>query len=338
MIENEFKNKVILVTGGTGTIGSELVKQLLTFHPRQVRVISRDESRQYNLQESLSYPDNLRLFIGDIRDKDRLNLAFHDVDIIFHAAALKHVPFCEYNPFEVVKTNILGSQNVIDAALSNGVKKVIAISTDKSVSPSNVLGVSKLMMEKLFINANYYSGRTLTKFSCVRFGNVSWSRGSVLPLWKIQAEKEGVITVTDGKMTRFIMSQAQAINLVLKASLLTKGGEIFILKMPSIRLKDMAKIFVKKYFPGKKVRIKVIGNRGGEKTHEDLFDTNAKYKYLLENKEMLLIVPDLKIDPDLHTQELKREEKDYPGFKNVRTLKAFSSKNCANQILVKEII
>src|SRR3989338_8628189 len=189
---NEFKDKVILVTGGTGSIGSELVRQLLKYKPKQVRVLSRNETRQYELLESLSYPSNIRMLIGDIRDRERLQLAFSGVDVVFHAAALKHVPFCEYNPSEAMKTNIVGSHNVIDAALHSGVQKVVAISTDKVANPFNVLGASKLMMEKLFINSNFILGDGI-KFSCVRFGNVSWSDGSVLPLWRSQIERKGTI-------------------------------------------------------------------------------------------------------------------------------------------------
>src|SRR3989344_5708608 len=194
-MENIFKNKTILVTGGTGSIGSGIVRQLLDRQPKQVRVLSRNETRQYELLESLDYPNNLRMFIGDMRDRERMQLAFRGVDIVFHAAALKHVPFCEYNPSEAMKTNIIGSHNIIDAALHAGVKKVVAISTDKVANPFNVLGASKLMMEKLFINSNFFLANKI-KMACVRFGNVAWASGSVLPMWKNQAEAKEVISVT----------------------------------------------------------------------------------------------------------------------------------------------
>lgn len=265
-----FKNKVVVVTGGTGSIGSELVVQLLKYSPKQVRVLSRDETKQYDLLEKLNYPKNLRVLIGDIRDKERLELAFAGADIVIHAAAMKHVPFCEYNPYEVVKTNIIGSQNVIDAALKNHVKKVIAISTDKAPNPTNIMGTSKLMMEKLFINANIYRSLAPTEFSCVRFGNVSWARGSVLPLWENQIKKEGAINITDKEMTRFLMSTKEACGLVLDAVKLSKGGEIFIFKMPSVKLIDLAKFFIKKYHSDEDIKIKVIGMRPGEKLHEIL--------------------------------------------------------------------
>jgi FlaA1/EpsC-like NDP-sugar epimerase len=223
-MKNEFYNKVVLVTGGTGSIGSVLVEKILSFKPKQIRVLSRDENKQYYLMEKLGNPINLRFFIGDIRDKERLIRAFNGVDILFHAAALKHVPLCEYNPFEAVKTNIVGSQNVIDAALACNVKKIIAISTDKAVHPNNVMGTSKLMMEKLFTNANFYSGNSRSVFSCVRFGNVAWANGSVLKLWQNQIKKDGQIKVTDLEMTRFFMTIPQAMNLILQTASISRGG------------------------------------------------------------------------------------------------------------------
>jgi len=332
-MEKEFRNKTILVTGGTGSIGSELVAQLLKFKPKQIRVLSRDESKQYYLQERLNYPKNLRLLIGDIRDKERLDLALRNVDIVFHAAALKHVPFCEYNPFETVKTNILGSQNIIDAALKYGVKKVVAISTDKAANPDNIMGTSKLMMEKLFINANYYTGKAETKFSCVRFGNVAWARGSVLPLWKNQAERKKTIHVTDKEMTRFLMTIDNAAKLVLKAAQLSHGGEIFILKMPAIKLADLANLFIKKHFPGQKIKIKVIGLRPGEKIHEELFGGNDQYKQILENKEMLIIVPNIEI------YHLTRPLEPYPGFqKRNASSGSYSSKDSIDIKKIKKIV
>jgi FlaA1/EpsC-like NDP-sugar epimerase len=265
-----FKNKIVVVTGGTGTIGSELVSQLLQFNPKQIRVFSRDETKQYDLLEKLGHPKNLRMLIGDIRDKERLELAFAEADIVIHAAAMKHVPFCEYNPFEVVKTNIVGSQNVINAALKNNVKKVIAISTDKAANPTNIMGASKLMMEKLFINTNDYQDLAPTVFSCVRFGNVSWARGSVLPLWNNQIKKDKTINVTDKEMTRFLMSIKEAGKLVLNAVKSSRAGEIFIFKMPSVKIMDLADFFIKKYHPNEDVKIKITGMRPGEKLHEFL--------------------------------------------------------------------
>lgn len=318
---NEFKNKIILITGGTGSIGSELVTQLLKYKPKQIRVFSRNESRQYYLLEKLEHPQNVRALIGDVRDKDRLNFAMKGVDIVFHAAALKHVQFCEYNPHEAVKTNIIGSQNVIDTALQNGVKKVIAISTDKAANPHNVMGVSKLMMEKLFINTNYFVPQKGTKFSCVRFGNVSWSEGSVLHLWKNQAERKGVIDLMNKDMTRFFMSTEQAVMLTLKAAELAKGGEVFILKMPSIRIADLAKLFIKKHFPVKNIKINEIGSRVGEKIHEDLLGGSDSAKKVMANDAMFILVPNTNV------YNFKQDIFSYKGFRQIDNKDNYSSEH-----------
>ncbi|MFA6253148.1 MAG: SDR family NAD(P)-dependent oxidoreductase [Patescibacteria group bacterium] len=325
-----FKGKIILVTGGAGSIGSELVEQLLQYKPKQIRVLSRDESKQYELLEKLSHPKNLRLFIGDVRDKERLDLAFKNVDIVIHAAALKHVPFCEYNPFETIKTNIVGSQNVIEAALKNKVKKVIAISTDKAANPNNVMGVSKLMMEKLFVNANYY-GSAGTIFSCVRFGNVAWARGSVLPFWQKQAERFSKINVTNSEMTRFLMSKKEACNLILKAIELARGKEIFVLKMPAIKLGDLANLFIKKYFFNKNIKIKNVGSRAGEKMHEELLNASEDLK-ILSNHRMFIILPKVKIY-GLEEKKIKN----YPGFKEVKVC-TYSSNLYLDNKKINEII
>lgn len=331
---NDLKNKIVLVTGGTGTIGSELVRQLLKYKPKQIRVLSRDQNKQYRLAEEMRKEPSIRLFIGDIRDKERLDLAFEKVDVIFHTAALKHVPSCEYNPFEAVKTNIIGSQNVIDVARKHRVKKVIGISTDKAVNPSSIMGASKLMMERLFVNANQYMTHSGTKFSCVRFGNVAWGSGSVLPIWAKQIENGNEITVTNQNMTRFLMSTDQAINLVLKASQLTKGGEIFILKMPSIRLSDLGKIFAEKYASKKKIKIRYIGSRAGEKEHEELVDASDLGRDIYENDEMLIIAPPQPVYFE------KKEARSYSGFtkvKNPASL-ALSSINSLNPEAIKKFI
>lgn len=328
-----FKGKTILVTGGTGTIGSALVEELLKQGARQVRVLSRDESKQYELLERTGHPANLRLLIGDIREKERLDFAFQDVDIVFHAAALKHVPFCEYNPFETIKTNVLGSQNVIDAALQNNVETVIGISTDKVVNPLGVMGTSKLMMEKLFISANYTKGRSRTNFACVRFGNVTWARGSVLPLWQEQLKKDAAIKITNKKMTRFLMSIDSAARLVLEAAKLSQGGEIFILKMPAVKLGDLAKLFLQKYAGGKKVKIVEIGNRGAEKMHEELVGENHFTAQILDNKEMIIIVPALKI------YGLEKEKgRQYRNFAPKNKIQAYLSRDHINLKKIREII
>lgn len=331
-MSNLFKGKTVLITGGTGSIGSEFVRQVLSFDPKRLRVLSRDESKQYDLLESLNYPKNLRMLIGDIRDKERLDLAFKGVNIVLHAAALKHVPFCEYNPYEAVKTNIIGSQNVIEMALRNKVEKVIAISTDKAASPSNVMGVSKLMMEKLFINANFSVGSAITRFSCVRFGNVAWARGSVLPLWKNQATG-GAIKVTNGEMTRFFMSTQEACKLIIEALGLAKGGEVFLFKMPAVKLIDMAEIFIKKYYPNKKIDIKITGARSGEKTHEELFSVDIDDGKIFENRRMFIIIP------RMHIYGLAEKQiGHYPGFKEFKGSVSLSSKNSIDLKKIKNII
>lgn len=329
---NTFRNKITLVTGGTGAVGSELVRQLLKFKPKQVRVLSRDDTKQYYLREELNHPQNLRLFIGDVRDKDRLLLAFDGADYVFHAAALKHVPIGEYNPFELVKTNIIGSQNVIEAALEKGVKKVIGISTDKAVNPANVMGATKLMMEKLFINANFYKGDAPTVFSCVRFGNVAWARGSVLPLWQKQAASAGAIRITDRNMTRFFMSMEQAARLVLKATTLSQFGEVFVLKMPSIRLGSLADMFAEKYNRGRKLRVKVIGNRGSEKMHEGLLDDSDLGKEIFEDKEMFVVTPSAPI----YNLELPKVR--YAGFSRLASPRRYTSAESINEEEIAKLI
>ncbi len=332
--KEQFSDKVILVTGGTGSIGSALIKELLPYNPNQIRVFSRDQNKQYDLMEDLGEQPNVRFLVGDIRDEKRLNLAMGGVDIVFHAAALKHVPSCEYNPFEAVKTNIIGSQNVIEAALAHDVEKVIGISTDKVVHPTSVMGTSKLMMEKLFSSAYHYMGQKRTKFACVRFGNVAWSTASVLPIWKKQIDKHGEIRITDKKMSRFLMSKEQAARLVLKAAEITNGDEIFVLKMSAIKLPQLAKIFIEKYAPDKKVKIKIIGNRGGEKIHEDLFSSSDTEQRLYENQEMFILVPSMN-----QYDEGGTNKREYPGFKKIKKEKLkLSSHNNLSVSEVKKII
>ncbi len=327
-----FKDKIILVTGGTGSIGSEIVRQLLKHKPRQIRILSRNDSKQYHLLEQLGYPKNVRALIGDIRDSKRLDLAFENVNIVFHAAALKHVSLCEYNPLEAVKTNVFGSQNVIDAAFKNNVEKVIAISTDKAANPGNVMGLSKLMMEKLMANTSYFS-KGKTKLSCVRFGNVAWSEASVLPLWKRQAENKGHIYLTDKDATRFFMSIDQAVKLVLKAAELTQGGEVFTLKMPSIKMADLAGVFINKHFSNKKIKIKLADKRIGDRTHEELFDFNDNQKLILENKQMFVILPKGKTDLYFIQPKLSA----YRGFKTV-TKTTYASQDYLNKEAIEKLV
>jgi len=289
-----YKNKKILVTGGVGSIGSQLVKRLLAFDPAIIRVFDNNETGLFDLEEEL-HSVKIRTLIGDIRDKDRLNMAMDGIDIVFHTSALKHVPLCEYNPFDAVKTNVLGTQNVLEAALLNEVEKVINISTDKAVSPTNVMGATKLLAERLTISANYYRGNKRTVFSSVRFGNVLNSRGSVIPLFKKQIQNGGPVTITDKKMTRFFMDIPAAVNLILTAGEIAMGREIFILKMPSLKIVDLAQALIAETAPKfgykpKDISIEIIGKRNGEKLYEDLMaEEEAERAY--ERDDMLLIIP-----------------------------------------------
>ncbi|MDO8594525.1 MAG: SDR family NAD(P)-dependent oxidoreductase [bacterium] len=295
-MQNPFKGKTILVTGGTGSIGSEIVRQLLKKGPKVIRVFSRHEEGHHQLMlELAAFQPLVRFIIGDIRDKDRLALAMEGVDIVFHAAAMKHVPLCESNPFEAVKTNIIGTQNLIEVARSANVEHVIGISTDKAAEPESVLGTSKLMAEKLFLATYFYKGNKRTTFTCVRFGNVLGSRGSILPLLKKQIVERGEVTVTDSNMTRFVMTIPQAVNLVLSAVALSRGQEIFILKMSSAKLGDIVDAAIAHFAPqaGKKpsdIRIRVIGKRAGEKLHERLLAEHELAR-VLETKEMYILTP-----------------------------------------------
>ncbi|PKM82398.1 MAG: hypothetical protein CVU89_05185 [Firmicutes bacterium HGW-Firmicutes-14] len=287
------QGKNILITGGTGSIGSEIFRQVLLYDPKVVRVYSRDEHKQFEMQQEFAGRPNIRFLIGDVRDKERLQRAIEEIDIVFHAAALKHVPYCEYNPFEAVKTNVLGTQNVIEAALDEEVEKVVAISTDKVVNPGNTLGATKLMAEKLVASANHYKGKRKTVFSCVRFGNVMGSRGSVIPLFRKQISEGGPVTITDPNMTRFMMSIADAVNLVLKAAQVSRGGETFILKMPTLRLIDLVEVLIKELAPKygylpKNIPVKYIGARPGEKMHEDLLSPD-EIPRTFESKDMFIV-------------------------------------------------
>lgn len=291
-----FKNKRILVIGGTGSIGSEIVRQLLKYDPKQIRIYSRDESKQFYLHHELAQDEKnkkiLRFLIGDIRDKDRLDRAFNDIDIVFHAAALKHVPFCEYNPFEAVKTNINGTQNVLELAVDHNVERVIAISTDKAVYPTTLMGITKLMMERLVVSASNYSGKPEIKFAVVRFGNVINSRGSVLPLWINQIKNRKPITVTDKRMERYFMSISDAVNLVFMAATIMLGNEIFVLKMSKYNIHYLAKEVIKRFGNGAKLEVKFIGVREREKIDEKLF-TDEEKELMIDAGPFYIILPNV---------------------------------------------
>lgn len=282
-----FNNKTILITGGTGSLGKELTKKLLSSDPKTIRIFSRDENKQVLMEEEFQ-DDRLRFFIGDVRDKERLRRAIENVDIVIHAAALKHVPVAEYNPFEFVKTNIDGSQNVIDVSMDAEVDTCLAISTDKAVSPLNLYGATKLAMEKLFIAANHYRGKRKTKFSCVRYGNVLGSRGSVVPKFIEQIKSRRIVTVTDPNMTRFNITMDEALDLIINAINLSRGSEVFIPKLQSYRLADL--VAALKEISTITFKEKNIPIRMGEKNHEILLN-EYETKYAIEYSGMYVLLP-----------------------------------------------
>jgi UDP-N-acetylglucosamine 4,6-dehydratase len=272
---SNFKNKTILITGGTGSYGQAFINYLLNIknQPKKIIVFSRDELKQYHMSKVFDQKkfSNIRFFLGDIRDKDRLKLAFKEVDIVIHAAALKQVLAAEYNPFEFIKTNVIGSQNIIEACLDSKVKNVIALSTDKASSPINLYGATKLCADKLFIGANNIKGKKDIKFSVVRYGNVMGSRGSVLHNF-LEQKKNGFLSVTDTQMTRFNINIDEAIQFVINALAKSKGGEIFVPKIPSFYITDLAKAV------GSNCKIKIVGIREGEKIHEEMISKNESYR------------------------------------------------------------
>lgn len=292
---NIFKDKNILVTGGTGSIGSAIVRRLLQYEPRVVRVFSNDENGLFTLEQELQSSPNIRFLVGDIKDKERLQRAVEGIALVFHSAALKHVPLCEYNPFEAIKTNVLGTQNIIEVAMEGEVEKLITISTDKAVNPVNVMGATKLLAERLTVSANYYRGARRTVFSCVRFGNVLDSRGSVVPLFQTQIEKGGPVTLTDSDMTRFVMSIPRAVDLVFTAAEIARGGEVFVFKMPALRIGDLVEAMVEELAPQygynpESIKVEISGRRAGEKIYEELLTADEAMN-ASETEDMFIITP-----------------------------------------------
>ena len=272
-------NKTVLLTGGTGSFGKKFTDRVFKkYEPKKIIVYSRDEYKHYVMKQLFKeYKDKIRFFIGDVRDKERLERAFDDVDYVVHAAALKQVPLCEYNPFEAVKTNIHGAQNIVQAAIDNGVKKVVALSTDKAVNPINLYGATKMVSDKVFVSANAYAGGKDTVLSVVRYGNVAGSRGSVIPFFKMMLDKgEITLPITDNRMTRFWITLDEAVDLVFKALNESKGGETYISKIPSFTVTDLAQAM------NPEGRTKEIGIREGEKLHEVMvtkYDSMHTYEY-----------------------------------------------------------
>lgn len=317
-------NKTILITGGTGSFGKAFTKYVLThYNPKKIIIYSRDEFKQFIMQnEFKEYAKQLRFFIGDVRDKDRLYRAFEGVDYVIHAAAMKQVPACEYNPNEAIKTNIHGAQNIIDAALDTGVKKVVALSTDKAVNPVNLYGGTKLVSDKLFIAANAYAGTKDICFSIVRYGNVAGSRGSVIPFFhKLMQNGATELPITDYRMTRFWISLEEGVKLVIKALEEAKGGETFISKIPSFKITDLAQAMM----PG--CEMPEVGIREGEKLHEIMVtveDSMTTYEY----DKHFIVYP--QFDWSIHKKGLPTGKRVADGF-------SYSSDNNTEWLTVEEI-
>lgn len=280
----DWQNMNVLVTGGTGSFGKKFTEIMLKkYKPKKLIIFSRDELKQFEMAQEFDDPC-LRYFIGDVRDKERLHRAFRGVDVVVHAAALKQVPAAEYNPFEFVKTNILGAQNIINVAIDQGIKKVIALSTDKAANPINLYGATKLCSDKLFVSGNSYSGKGGTSFSVVRYGNVIGSRGSVIPFFK-KMKATGKLPVTDPRMTRFWITLEQGVEFVVNCINISHGGEIFVPKIPSMNIMDLARAI------GPECEYPVVGIRPGEKLHEVMI-TEGDSRHTLELEDFFVIQPD----------------------------------------------
>ena len=304
-LSREFKGKNILITGGTGSIGMGLAKQLAKYNPKEIRIFSNDENSIFEAKENLGANHIYKLMVGDVRDKDRLNLAIRNVDIVFHTAAMKHITICEDNPFDAVKTNVVGTSNILEASIIEEVEKFVFISTDKATNPTSTLGGSKLLAERLTLDAGTYAGKGKTKFAIVRFGNVLGSRGSVFQIFQNQIKMKKPLTVTDKRMTRFIMSISEAASMILKVTKILKDGEIYILKMPSIRIEDLAKGMLHVYgsrFPDYRntSSLKITKPRG-ERFHE-LLITNEEMPFCHDIGDMY------KISKTENKKQLQRKE------------------------------
>ena len=311
------EGKKILITGGTGSLGQALTKRLLEMNVDTIRIFSRNEEKQIQMENQLN-DDRLRFFLGDINDYERLKLALDDIDIVFHTAALKHVPKIEYNPFEAIKTNVIGSQNVVNACLHENVEKAIAIGTDKAVSPLNTYGATKLLMEKLFVSANNFADpeKHSTRFISVRYGNVFGSSGSVIPLFLEQLKKKKKITITDPKMTRFSLMMNEALDFILNATNSGKGSEIFVPKMRAYNIMDLKDAICEIF---ENTDYDIIGIRPGEKLHEILISED-EIKYSWEFNNMYVITNPLY--PLFHIDNIKDA---YNGIKKIENVKDYSS-------------
>ena len=323
MTANYLKNKSILLTGGTGSFGKAFVKKIISSKVKLKKLIifSRDELKQFEMEKLFSEKkySQIRYFLGDVRDKERIKRAMNEVDVVVHAAALKHVPKGEYDPVEFIKTNVYGAQNVIESAIESNVKKVIALSTDKAAAPINLYGASKLCSDKLFTAANNIKGKRNISFSIVRYGNVFGSRGSIVPFFLEQIKKKMNLTITDKRMTRFNISLEEGVNLVLWSIKNSKGGEIFVPKLPSFRVTDLINAM------SVNVKTKIIGIRPGEKIHEDMI-TNADAQNTIDLGRYFAILPD--------SQQLKKK---YPKAKRVKNNFYYNSGNNEKFLSVPEL-
>ncbi len=320
-------NKTVLLTGGTGSFGQGFIKKIISDYPKikKLIILSRDELKQYEMAEKLNLKKNnfLRFVLGDVRDKDRLKFAFKEVDIVVHAAALKQVPTAEYNPFEFIKTNIIGAQNIIDCSLDSNVEKVIALSTDKATAPINLYGATKLCSDKLFVSANNIVGKRNLKFSVIRYGNVNGSRGSIIPYFLKQKET-GTLTITDPSMTRFSIDLEHGVKMVLDAineNLI--GGEIFVPKIPSYRILDLAKAICPN------CKIKYIGIRPGEKIHEQMVTENDSLNTFGNNKNYVILPS--------HDQHRRNFYLKKSNFKPVKKGFSYDSNNNSTFLTIEQL-
>lgn len=321
-----FSNQIILVTGGTGSWGYELVRQLLTYNPKEIRIFSRNESNQFTMKQEFDNNPKLNFVIGDIKERDSLIEACQDVDYVYHLAALKHVPVCEDQPLEALKTNVNGTQNVIDAAIICNVHRVIYISTDKASNPANFYGLSKAMGERLIIHANTLN--TKTKFVCIRGGNVLGTNGSVIHVFKKQIQEKSKIGITDMKMTRFFLTLEDAIKLVFKATFESIGGEIFVMKMPTCKIIDLAHVLIEASNK-ENIDIEILGIRPGEKIHELLLSEYESTMTIAYDDEYFVILP------PIHIEGLKEH---YSGYKPVDLIDYNSSKELLSKNEIKNML
>lgn len=317
-MKDMFNNKTILITGGTGSWGNELTKQLLGFNPKQIVIFSRSEFHQVSMERRFNDP-RLRFLIGDVRDHDRLMECMKGIDYVFHLAALKHVPVCEAQPYEAIKTNIIGTRNVIRAAQANGVKKVIDVSSDKAVDPLNLYGMTKAIGERLIIQANL--DPSPTQYVCIRGGNVLGTNGSVVPFFIDQIKRFKKVKLTDKRMTRFFLTLPQAIHLLFKASEVSHGGETFVMKMPACKISDLAEVMIEELAPNENIPIEEVGVRPGEKIHEVLvsrYEAPLTYQY---DENYYLILPMLQIDDlaDKHKHLVKVSFEEYSSNETLMT-------------------